>query len=34
MEDEDYTGVAATDTMLTYDAGRADAEETEPTRNW
>ena len=34
MEDEDYTGVDSTSTMLTYDAGRADAEEKEPTRNW
>ena len=34
MENEGYTGVDATSTMLTYDAGRATAEETEPTRNW
>ncbi len=34
MEDEGYTGVDATSTMLTYDAGRADAEENESTRNW
>ena len=34
MEDEGYTGVDATSTMLTYDAGSATAEEIEPTRNW
>ena len=34
MEDEEYTGVDASSTMLTYDAGTATAEETELTRNW
>lgn len=34
MEGEGYTGVDASSTMLTYDAGRATAEETEHTRNW
>lgn len=34
MEGEDYTGVGASSTMLTYDAGSATVEETEPTRNW
>lgn len=34
MEDEGYTGVDASSTMLTYDAGSATAEETEPSRNW
>lgn len=34
MEDEGYTGVDASSTTLTYDAGTATAEETEPTRNW
>lgn len=34
MEDEGYTDVDASSTTLTYDAGKATAEETEPTRNW
>lgn len=34
MEEDGYTGVDASSTMLTYDAGTATAEETEPTRNW
>lgn len=34
MDEEGYTGVDASSTMLTYDAGTATAEETEPTRNW
>ena len=34
MEGEDYTGVGASSTMLTYDAGSATVAETEPTRNW
>lgn len=34
MVDEGYTGVDASSTMLTYDAGTASAEETEPIRNW
>lgn len=34
MEDEGYTGVDASSTTLTYDAGKASIEETEPTRNW
>lgn len=34
MEEEGYTGVDASSTMLTYDAGAATAEETEPTRIW
>lgn len=34
MDSEDYTGVDASSTMLTYDAGRATVEESEPTRNW
>lgn len=34
MEDEGYTGVDASSTMLTYDAGMATAEESESTRNW
>ena len=34
MEDNGYTGVDASKTGLTYDAGTASIEETEPTRNW
>lgn len=34
MEDDGYTDVDASSTTLTYDAGTATAEETEPTRNW
>lgn len=34
MENEGYTGVDASKTGLTYDAGTASLEETEPTRNW
>ena len=34
MEDEGYTGVDASATGLTYDAGIASIEQGEPTRNW
>lgn len=34
MDGEGYTDVGSGDSWLTYDAGRADLEETEPTRNW
>ena len=34
MEDEGYTGVDASATWLTYDAGTASIEDGEPTRNW
>lgn len=34
MIDDEYTGVDCGDSWLTYDAGRADAEVAEPTRNW
>ena len=34
MEDNGYTGVDASKSGLTYDAGTASIEETEPTRNW
>lgn len=34
MDGEGYTDVDSGDSWLTYDAGRADLEETEPTRNW
>lgn len=34
MIDEEYTGVDCSDSWLTYDAGRAEAGISEPTRNW
>ena len=34
MIGEDYTGVNCGDSWTTYDAGRAAAEVTQPTRNW
>lgn len=34
MEDNGYTGVDASEWGLTYDAGTASIEESDPTRNW